>query len=165
MLRHFLTALVVLAALWFGGRLLVRAVVSDETLVRWTVDDMLEGFNATRVAPILAALDASFVDETYGADRELVRAACVQLFFEETDSQTKEFRYRAEWAPPAVRLVEDADAAPRAEIDLEVSFLRRKGGGEELVWKVLVAGQMEKRDGAWRFVHSETRTLEGERPR
>lgn len=165
-MRRVLFSLATLVVLWFAGRALVRFFASDETKIRWTVDAMVEGFNDTRMNPILEGLDRAFLDETFGADRDMVRSACAYLFFQAKDDATKKFLYRAEWAPGAITVVEGSGDAPsRAEADLDVRFFQRKGAGEELVWRALVRAQFEERDGEWRIVRSETRTLEGERLR
>ena len=43
--------------LFIGGRALVRALASDETHIRWLVEDMAEGFDHTRTGAILGGLE------------------------------------------------------------------------------------------------------------
>lgn len=165
-MRRILISLATVLALWFVGRWIVRALVSDETRIQWTVDAMIEGFNETTMNPILDGLDRAFLDETHGADREMVRGACAQLFFQAKDETTKRFLYRAEWTSQRVRVFEEPDAPnPKAELDFEVRIFRRKGEAEEPAWKIAIAGKLEKKEGDWRLLRTEVRTLDGKIPR
>lgn len=165
-MRRVLLSIGALVILWFGGRALVRLFASDETKIRWTVDAMIDGFNATRMDPVLSGLDREFLDESFGADREMVRSACAYLFFQAKDPETKKFLYRAEWKTSSIDIVAGSGNEPaRASADLDVSFFRRKAEAEEPVWRVLVLAKFVERDGEWRIERSETRTVEGERLR
>lgn len=165
-MRRVLFSLATLVVLWFAGRALVRFFASDETKIRWTVEAMLDGFDRTRMDPILDGLDREFLDESFGADRAMVRSACAYLFFQAIDPATKKFLYRAEGATSAVKVVEGAGGEPdRAEAELDVRFFQRRGAEEELAWRVLVLAQFVERDGEWRILRSETRTVEGQRLR
>ena len=151
-------------ALYLGGRALVHALASHETRVRWVIDDMVDGFNATRMNPILDGLDRDFLDDTWGADRDTVRAAAAHLFFDAVDPQTKRFLYRAEWEPQSV--VVSGDVSPVATVAFEVRFFELEGESESLAWKVRIEGDMHldpERD--WCFARTRTTTLEGEKPR
>jgi hypothetical protein len=161
-MKRILLVLVGAAALIFGGRALYRALASDETRIGWVIDDMVEGFNDTRMKPILAGLDKSFLDDTYGADRELVRAAAAHLFFQALDPETKRFLYRAECTVEAIVV---ADGASEATATFEARFFERRGEDEELAWRARVEGELLEFEGDWRFVRSRTTTLDGERIR
>ncbi len=164
-MRRVLLSLATIVVLWFTGRALVRFFASDATKIRWTVDAMIDGFNDTRTNPVLDGLDREFLDETFGADREMVRAACVQLFFQAKDPETKSFLYRAEWSTKSVSVTKASGGEPKAECDLDVRFFRRKGEAEEPAWSILVHATFVERDGEWRILRSETRTVDGERLR
>ena len=44
-MQRVLFGFLVLAGLWFGGRALVRFFASDETHIRWAIEDMEAGYN------------------------------------------------------------------------------------------------------------------------
>jgi hypothetical protein len=164
-MKRALIAIVATFALWFVGRAVVHAFASDATLIRWTIDDMIEGFNDTRMNPILDGLDREFLDATYGADRELVRGALAYLFLNSKDPATKAFPYRAEWADTAPPSVDTKSEPRRAHVEFEVRFFLTERGAEKPVWRIAVHGELQKRDGAWRFKSTETVTKDGTRLR
>jgi hypothetical protein len=159
-LKRLLLALAAVAALGLIGRAIYRALASEETKIGWLVDDMTEGFDDRRTNAILTGLDTQFLDETYGADRDLVRAALVRLFFEANDETTKKFLYRVEWSAKSIVVTDD-----HATAELDLNFLKRKGESFEAAWKARVKAQLQKKDGYWRFVRTETSTAEGQRIR
>ncbi|MCE9593981.1 MAG: hypothetical protein K8S98_07305 [Planctomycetes bacterium] len=161
-MKRILLAAIGAVVVFVGGRALYRALASDETRIGWVIDDMVEGFNHTRMNPILAGLDASFLDDTYGVDRDTLRAAAAQLFFEAVDPVTKRFLYRVEC--PVEKLVV-ADASASATANLEARFFVRNGESEAPAWRASVEGELREQDGDWRFVRSRTTTVEGERIR
>lgn len=163
-MKRLLLVVVGALAVYLAGRALVHALASHETRIGWVIDRMVEGFNDTRMSPILAGLDREFLDDTWGADRDTVRAAAAHLFFNELDHQTKEFLFRAEWTLESLE-VSEADA-PSAKIVLEARFFERRGESEELAWRVRVEGEMHlDPEGRWCFARTRTTTLEGQKPR
>lgn len=164
-MKRIFLILVSAVALYFVGRAIYRASVSDETRIRWVMEDVSEGFAATRMRPILSALDKSFVDQTYGADRALVQAALAQLFFEHRDAQ-QGFPYRMEWKSSDLTIEPaEGEGAARATLKLELTFFERVGEVENRAWAVVVDAKMAKYDGDWRFVQTDTTTVEGRRIR
>ncbi|MCC6409753.1 MAG: hypothetical protein IT453_21545 [Planctomycetes bacterium] len=163
-MRRLFLVLVGALALYVGGRALVHALASHETRIAWVIDDMVDGFNATRMNPILDGLDREFLDDTWGADRETVRAAAAHLFFNAVDGETKRFLYRAEWTLTSITVSDGP--APSAQVVLEASFFEKRGESEVLAWKVRVDGDMHLQpEGEWCFARTRTTTLEGEKPR
>lgn len=142
-------------ALWIGGRALVGALASDETKIRRIVETMADGFDRTRMDPILDGLDQSYVDETSGATRQELREALAYLFFTAKDETTKAFPYRAkvEIGPVAVH-------RPTADCAAEVRFVDLRGGKETPAWEIGVRLELARGDDGWKIVKSryETRT-------
>jgi len=163
-MKRVLLAIVVVLAAWFGGRALYRALVSDATRIRWVLDDMCEGFAATRMNPVTAGLATDWFDDALGADRELVKAGLATLFFERRDDG-QGFPYRIEWSSAAGPTVDSSGAEPTARMELELEFFRRKGAEENSIWKAKVDAQLRKRDGDWRFFRTHTTTVDGRMPR
>lgn len=164
-MKEFLLAAGAALLVFILGRALVNALVSEETHVRWLVEDMVEGFNATRANPCLAPLAREFVDEPSGADRELVHAGLVRLFFTAKDATTKRFEYVAELPEEGWR-VEVRDGSPKtAQLECDVHFRRRRGEALEPAWDIRVHAELEKRDDGWRIVRTRHETTGGERLR
>jgi len=165
-MKRILLVLASAVALFFAGRAIYRASVSDETRIRWVIEEMCEGFEATRMRPILAGLDTAFVDTTYDADRQLVQAALAQLFFEHRGPEEHAFPYRIEWKSSNLEVEPlDGEITARASMDLELTFLERVGDDEKRIWVANVNAKLRKRDGDWRFVETATTTVEGRRIR
>lgn len=163
-MKRLVLVVVVALALLLAGRALVHALASHETRIEWVIDDMIEGFNDTRMNPILDGLDREFLDDTWGADRDTVRAAAAHLFFNALDPQTKRFLFRAEWTKESIAVT--GDEAPRADVVFEARFFETKGEREELAWRVRVEGELHvNADGDWCFARTRTTTTEGEKPR
>lgn len=143
------------------GRALVNALASEETHVRWLLEDMIAGFNATRLDPCMRPLAREFVDEPSGADRELVKQALIHLFFTEKDPATKQFPYVAELPENELR-IDVRDASPKtATLDCAVQFRRRRGDALEPAWSIRVHGELEKSDDGWRIHRTRHETLSG----
>lgn len=160
-MKRILLAALVLAVLFFAGRAVGRALVSDETKIERLVDDMIEGFNETDNDQVREGLDVNFLDEAYGVDRELVRLALAHLFFEAKDPATKKFLYHAEHTLGPIAITENESGAKSATTDLEVAFSKRKGDALEPAWKIRVHATLEKKEGRWRFFRTTTSTLSG----
>jgi hypothetical protein len=160
-MKKIVLAVLAIAVLFFGGRALLRALVSDETKIGWVVDDMIEGFNETDNDQVREGLDVNFLDEAYGVDRELVRLALAHLFFNAKDPATKKFLYHAEHTLGPVAITKGESGAKSATTDLEVTFSKRKGDALEPAWKIRVHATLEQKDGRWRFFRTTTSTLSG----
>lgn len=164
-MKRFLIATLTVLALYFAGRALVRALVSDETKIRWLIEDMADGFNGTRMNPVLEGLAADYLDETSGADREMVRQALVHLFFTAKDETTKRFRYRVELSTPGVKIIETVPDLWKAECDIEARFFERHGKDETVAWQVQIAAKLERGQDGWRFTRTSYHTESGAMPR
>lgn len=160
MMNRFLLAALAAFAAFFGARAIVRALASDETKIRWVLEDMADGFNATRMSRVLGGLANDFLDETSGADRELVHAGLARLFFEEKDPETKRFLYRVEIPKQDVSIERDGETA---NVDLAATFFEVHGATEKLVWKARIHAAFAKTKDGWKIRRSENQTVEGGR--
>jgi len=141
------------------GRAIVRALVSDETKIRWAIEDMREGFDETRMDPILVAFDERFHDETSGADRADVRQALAYLFFSAKDPETKGFPYRVEI--DVTKLAIDDSDPPAAECDLDARFLDFRGGEEKPAWEIAIHSRWTRGEYGWRIASTRYETKSG----
>lgn len=150
-MRRILLVLAGMLVCFFVGRAIVRALVSDETKIRWLVEDMRDGFDRTRMDPILVAFAESFRDETSGADRSNVREAIAYLFLTAKDPQTKAFPYRVEVDVSKIGIDESSADAPTADCDLVVRFFDLRGSEEKLAWKIAIASHWIRGEYGWRI--------------
>jgi len=96
MLRKGLLALVVLALASWGVSALVRALASDETRIRWVLEEMAEGFNETRLAAATEGVGESFRDETSGVNKADLIEVLRYVFMSSKHPVTHAFPYRLE---------------------------------------------------------------------
>lgn len=161
MTRFLLVAVAAFAA-FFGVRAIVRALASDETKIRWVVEEMASGFDDTRTSRVLGGLSSDFLDETWGADRELVHAGLARLFFEEKDPETKRFLYRVDVPKDELAVEVDGDTA---RVSLVARFYAVHGNREQLAWKARIEAALVKSKDGWKIRRSRSTSLEGARLR
>lgn len=150
-MARFLLALAAVPLLWFGGRALVRLLASDETLIRWAIEDMEEGYNEGDVGDAIGPVHERWAHEGYEFDRELLRAVLVGEFLQDRDPETKKLLRR-------VRLVEDS-LVVEAEGDgararVEAVFSRREQGEWRDVWHAHVESDWRRTEDGWRLTSS-----------
>ena len=160
-MRRILLGLAAALLLFLVGRAIVRALVSDETRIRWLVEDMAEGFDATRMDPVLVAFAEGYRDETTGADRSNVREALAYLFLTEKDPRTKAFPYRVEVAITKLAIDRSSPEKPAADCELLARFLDRRGGEEKLAWEVEIVSRWIRGEYGWRIASTRHETKSG----
>lgn len=146
---------------WFVGRALVYSMKSDEWKIRRVVVKMAEGFDETRMDPILGGLARDFRDETSGATRQEVREALAYLFFSAKDESTKKFAYRVEFGVHRIAVATDDKGMKVAEGEINARFLDVRGGKEVLAWEIAVTAQFVKGDDGWRIASTRYETTYG----
>ena len=150
-MKRALFALLALVLLWFGVRAIVRAFASDETKIRWVVEDMADGFNETRMNPIMNGLAEDFLEDSWGADKALARAGLAQMFFQSKEAVSNKFPYRVEIPEDEFR-VQVHEGEPRtAEFDLVAHFDESKAGEWSSRWKAKVHAQLVLAPGGWKI--------------
>lgn len=160
--KRILLVLLGLVALFFGVRAGVRMLASDETKIRWLLEDMTEGFDDTRMNPILSGLAQDFVDDGSGARKDDVRAALGYLFLQRKDPKTRKFPYRARIEVQALRVSAGRQAEAEFELVLEQS------DGEDAwgeAWKAHVHAELAQDSGDWFLRRTRVDTLAGKQPR
>ena len=155
-MKRVLLLVAAVAALWIGGRAALRALASDETKIRRLVETMADGFDRTRMDPVLAGLSKDFVDETSGATRQEVREALAYLFLTAKDETTKGFPYRARLEVGKVEV-----HRPAAACAAVVRFVDLRGGKESPAWEIGVRFELERGDDGWRIRKSKYETRSG----
>lgn len=153
--------LLVLALLWIGGRALVDALASDETKIRRRIETACEGFDDTRMDPLLELLARDFQDETSGFDRANVREGVAAIFFQAKDPATKGFPYRARLLPDSLDVVVEPDEPPRARVRFTIEVVDTRGGGERAAWSAEIDGAFVDGDDGWQMRRSTHTTTKG----
>lgn len=164
-MKRILLVLLGAAALFVGVRAIVRALASDETKIRWLVLDMADGFDRTRMDPILAGLARGYVDLTSGVDRDGLRQALAYLFFTAKEETSKKFPYRVEVAIRRIEVRAGEEDRRTAECELDLTFLARHGEIEKTSWAIAVSARLERGDDGWRIVTTTHDTTSGRRIR
>ncbi|HVR73604.1 MAG TPA: hypothetical protein VMT52_04705 [Planctomycetota bacterium] len=153
--------LAVVVAVAAAGYALSRALASDETRIRWLIEDTIEAFNDSRTGGTVEGLDADFREETAKLRRDEVKLIAIQLFLQERDPQTKDFRFRVE--PGKLEVKIDPAAPLKASLTLVVEFLELRGQTFVPGWTIEVDASLEKKDDGWKIVTSRHKTLKGKR--
>ena len=160
-MRRILLVLLALVALFLGIRALVHALASEDTKIRWLLEDMTEGFNDTRMNPILRGLGAEFTDDGSGAHKADVRAGLARLFLQRKDPQTKKFPYRAAIAPEGFTVSVHEGETPSAEAEFVLVIEESAGEEWHAAWKARVKAQLGCDSGDWLLARTRVDTLEG----
>jgi len=159
--RRILLGLAAALLAFLAGRAIVRAIVSDETKIRWLVEDMRDGFDRTRMDPILVAFAEGFRDETSGADRQDLREALAYLFLTAKDPRTKAFPYRVEVEISKITIDASSPDSPTADCDLGARFFDLSEGQDELTWEIAISSRWTRGEYGWRIASTRYETRSG----
>ena len=160
-MKRILLVLAATLGLFLVGRAIVRALASDETKIRGLVQDMVDGFNRTRMDPILVAFAEGFHDETSGADRPSVREALGYLFLTAKDPETKGFPYRVEVEIEKLAVDRSAPDSKAADCDLRARFFDVRGHESTLAWEIAIASHWTHGEYGWRIASTRYDTKSG----
>lgn len=161
MVRRILVGAVLALGLWFAGRSLVGWLVSEETKIRWRIEDALEAFDDNRTKGCLEIIADDWRHAGSSVDRDLLKGALIRLFFEARHPTTKEFRYDAELDEETLAIEVTGERDARATVELR--FWRTDREPPAVEWHVRVAGELVRDERGWQFRRTEHETLAGER--
>jgi len=161
-MRRALLALLAIGGLWLGGRALVTWLASDETMIRWRIEEAVESFNETRLAGCLDLVSEDWSHEGSSADRELLKRYLIRLFFDARSPSTKEFRYAAELVEPALAIDVTGDREAQVTLELRLRLVDREPS--TVAWHVAVRGTLVRDERGWRLRRTSHRDLAGQRP-
>jgi len=151
-MKRLTFAVLIVAVLWFGVGFVRRALASPEQHIRWRIEHMLEAVDDGHPARIMLGFDRErYVDEGTGFDAPKLRDALLYLFLQER------VKLSAELDPEdGLRIeVDEAAEPPRARVQFHCRLDELLPSGERrLWWDLSGVGDMERREGAWRFVRS-----------
>ncbi len=154
MLRRAFLIISGLALLVLVSGFFIRRFASEDQRIAWLVADVAEGFNATRMRPVIRAFADDYVDEGSGTTRDRVRDILRHLYFREIDPTSKRFRFRVE-IPADELTIELPEGEPqRAMLGLHAIFYCLEQGAEVVYWDARIRAELEERDGSWKFVRT-----------
>ncbi len=157
-MRRVILVLGTILFVYFGGRAALRGLASDETKIRWKIEQMFEGYNTGRAGLGVAHLHKNWRHEAYELDRELLRGALIRASMQDRDRETKELTSRVELLEDSL-VISVAEA--QANIELRAAFSRRRDGEWTEGWRIRVEADLEKGDEGWQIVTSRHDDLEG----
>ncbi len=155
--RILLGAALALLAAW-GAWALRRALVSDETRIRWRIEEALEAFNAGRPGSAVEPLAEDWYDRTNGLHKDTLHQILVGVLMQERGAR--------EGFPWVLALNEETltiavGSEGRAESSLEASLARRRGDALETTWRVVIQAEWRDGEDGWQVVSTEHQTLSG----
>ena len=157
-MKHILLILLGSVAVFFLGRALVLAFVSDETKIRWLVEEMEAGFNAGDLSDCVGPLDDDWSHDGHSLTLEYLKGGLFQAFREERDRETGKRTSKIEIAEDGI-YVEVEDEAARIEV--EARFSRFKRDVWEETWHIRVFGDLEKGEDGWKITRTRHDDLKG----
>ena len=147
--RRIVPVIIALPFLWLAGTWLAGALASDEARIRGVIDSMFDGFNETELGAVMDGFAPDYADSASGLDRRDVRDVLIASFFQDVDSRTHEYLFRAELVHEEIRIELAGDGA--ADVVLAARFYTRARGEEELFWDARIEGRMVDGDDGWQW--------------
>jgi len=158
-MKRVLLILVALPVLWFASRALMHALASDETLIRWQMEAMREGYNEGKMSYVVRPIHEDWRHEGQSVDRDLLKRGLLQEFFQDRHPKTKQLMRRLDFDENALDLRVEGDTA---QLALEVRFSRLQGGEEwREVWRARIEADLTKTKEGWRLLRTRHEDLEG----
>lgn len=163
-MRKILFALAGIALLFFGGRMLLDALASDETKIRRMVADAAEAYNGASARGVVAPLVDDWRDGNSGLDRDTLRLILARTFLTDRDSKTRELLTRVSVDDATVVIELDEADPDRGRVAALARFERRRAGTWEESWVVQIEADLRRIDGDWRVVDTERVSKRGRQP-
>lgn len=162
-MRRPLAVLAAALVLFLVGRWVVLALVGDATRIRWRLESMVEGFNETRLAPVLEGVAPEFRHDHSRIDRGMLADLLRSAFFHEKDPQSGRFPLRAEIEQDTLEVTLDAERPGHATALLTGRFLVLERGEWSSAWRARIELEwLEDDERGWQVVRSEHTDLEAD---
>ena len=157
MLKRILLALAGLLFVYLGVGYLIHLLASDQTEIRWLVEDMEEAYNTGDAGDCVAPLARNWRHEGYELDRQVLLGAVFQAS-RERDRSTHEMLTRVEVAEDSIQVAVDGE---RATLTVEAVFWRLRKGAWEETWRIRVEGELADGEDGWKIVKTRHSDLRG----
>jgi hypothetical protein len=146
------------------GFLALRGCATPEERVRARLLRCAEDFDDGRAGPCARVLAGEFLDETSGADAQLVAGALFRMTLSDREPGTNVFLHRVDLPLEAMEIVIDPADPARAHVDLVAVFEELRDGQWRLEWRVAISADMADGKDGWKVHRTTHETLEGNRP-
>jgi len=151
-LKNMLLIGLALASAVFGWRVLRSALASNEQKIRWVFEDVQQGFDATRLAPVIGGFEPGFRDESSGMTRNELRDVLIYLFLNEHDPETKRFSLRMELDPDALEI--EMTGPAHAAVRGAARFIEVRAGVERVFWDARFVAELDELEDGWQIVRT-----------
>ncbi len=159
-MRKIALILAGLVLTFLAGRAVIRGMASEETKIRWLVQEEVEAFNATSISGCMEVFASEYQETTTGLYRADLQRVLLYVFQTFRDRDSREFLYHLVAPDELVDVVLRDQEETKAEADFKV-VLSERG---EPVWSIRVQAELFRGEDGWRFVSSRHSTVEGARP-
>ena len=159
-MRKIALILAGLVLTFLAGRAVIRGMATEETKIRWLVQEEVEAFNATSISGCMEVFASEYQETTTGLYRADLQRVLLYVFQKFRDRDSREFLYHLVAPDELVDVVLRDQAETMAEADFKV-VLSERGVP---VWSIRVQAELFRGEDGWRFVSSQHSTVEGARP-
>jgi hypothetical protein len=162
-MRRILLVLIALSLVVLLAQRVRWWLASDATRIRWRLEEMEEGFNASRLAPCLRGVADGWRDADARVDRDRLADVLRSLFFHEVDPDSGRFLYRVELERETLEIETDPAGDGQARVQVVALFSTLQGQAWSPTWRVRVRAEMaEDEDDGWQAIRSEHETLDSD---
>jgi hypothetical protein len=154
-MQRIIIAAIALGLVGLGVQRFLRSLASPQESIGWQLEEMVEGFNATRMRPVIGGFAKSYVDEGTGVDRQDMMRILAGLFFTEIDPDTKAFRLHATLPVEDFVVTLDETNATLASASFRLVFTDTFKGATTLYWDASVTVQLLQDVDGWAITSSE----------
>lgn len=163
-MNRLILAAIVLVLGGLALRLLVQGMASDETKIRWMLEEMVEGFDEGQAGQSISGLARDWTHEGRPIDRDTIRG----YVFGQTMQKGKglPFPWDAE-VPEETLVIEVAPEGGSATLTAEVRFSELTGATSEEDgtwnerWHLRLEADVQETEDGWRIVSSRHEDIQG----
>jgi hypothetical protein len=159
-MRKVVPIAVALVVAVLAGRAVYRSMASEETRIRWLVQEEVEAFNSASISGCMAGFAMEYEDTTLRLDRTTMQGVLLHTFRKRRDPESGEFLYSIQIPDESVEVTLVGDDQIQAEVVFPV-VLSEAGVP---VWELAVHGELRRDESGWAFVSSWHETVVGARP-
>jgi hypothetical protein len=157
-----LLGIVVVAVAGYGG---YRMLASDETRIRWLLEDAASSFNDTHLGGCLTAFAPDYQDKTFsGMGRAQLAQALRSVFVARVDPKTRRFLFRVQ-IPEQDLTIKVAANGKTATAQFTLHLEAQRQDTWKPVWELRVTAGLDKVSGDWRIQEASHETVGGQMPR
>ena len=157
-MRKFLLAAVALVVVAYAGCRIRYALASDETRIRWLIEDAAEGFNDSHVRDTVRPLADDWHDRTTAIHKDTLVQLLQYSYFQDREEKSKRYRHRVEVPDDTITVTVDGDIATFRCI---AHFEELKQGEFEPSWVVTFEGELRRGEDGWEVAVSGHQSHEG----